>query len=88
MKEAGSPPPRTPLANIDSHPEVASHKEEPERPQKSRRFGFWTIIGLVGFLVLAIALGVGLGVGLTRHKNSTSRCGSLKAGLWNHCLPY
>ena len=90
LKEAGSPPPRTPLGNIDSHPEVVSHKEEPDRPRKRRRLMLWVIIGLVGFLVLAIALGVGLGVGLTRHNNSnsSSRCGSFRAGNWNHCLLY
>lgn len=92
MKEAGSPPPpRTPLANIDAHPEVASHKEEPDRPQKRRGLVFWIVIGLVGFLIIAIALGVGLGVGLTRHKSSkssSSRCGSFRMGLWNHCSPY
>ncbi|CAD6576831.1 MAG: hypothetical protein ASARMPRED_007895 [Alectoria sarmentosa] len=67
LKEAGSPPPpHTPLANIDSHPGIASHDEEPERSQKRRGLGFWILIGLVAFLVVAIALGVGLGVGLTR----------------------
>lgn len=73
LKEAGSPPPpRTPFANLDSHPGVASHKEGSERPQKRRGLVFWVIIGLVGLIVIAIALGVGLGVGLTRHKSSKS----------------
>ena len=79
------------MGNIDSHPEVVSHKEESDRPRKRRRLLIWIIVGLVGFLVLAIALGVGLGVGLTRHKNSksSSRCGSFRAtsaGDWNHLL--
>lgn len=91
MKEAGSPPPpRTPLAGIDAHPEVASHKQELTRSQKRRGLGLWIIIGLVAFLVIAIALGIGLGVGLTRHKSlkSSSRCGSFSDGFWNFCLPY
>ena len=90
LKEAGSPPPRTPLANIDSHPEVVSDKEEPDKLRKRRRLMIWIIVGLVGFLVLAIALGVGLGVGLTRDKNSksSSRCGSFRAGNWSYCLLY
>ena len=84
LKEAGSPPPRTPLGNIDSHPEVVSHKEEPDRRRKRRRLIIWIIVGLVGFLVLAIALGVGLGVGLTRHKNSKSSSSSAS----NTSLPH
>lgn len=89
MKEAGSPPPpRTPLAGIDAHPEVASHREELTRSQKRRGLGLWIIIGLVAFLVIAIALGVGLGVGLTRHKNSksSSRCGSFFDGVLEFLL--
>ncbi|CAD6590287.1 MAG: hypothetical protein ASARMPREDX12_004243 [Alectoria sarmentosa] len=92
LKEAGSPPPpHTPLANIDSHPGIASHDEEPERSQKRRGLGFWILIGLVAFLVVAIALGVGLGVGLTRHKSSnslSSRCGFSQMGLPDHGSPY
>ncbi|CAF9936022.1 MAG: hypothetical protein ALECFALPRED_006664 [Alectoria fallacina] len=77
LKEAGSPPPlHTPLANIDSHPGIVSHEEEPERSQKRRGLGFWILIGLVALLVVAIALGVGLGVGLTRHKSSDSSSSS------------
>ncbi|KAL9066904.1 MAG: hypothetical protein Q9161_007236 [Pseudevernia consocians] len=76
LKEAGSPPPRTPLPNVDSHPEAASHKAEPERSDKRRGLVFWIIVGLVGLLVVAIALGVGLGVGLTRHKSSKSSTSS------------
>ena len=72
MKEAGSPPPRTPLAGLDSHPEVASHKEETDGSHKRRGLMFWLLIALGAFIVLAVALGVGLGVGLTRHKSSTS----------------
>ena len=78
MKEAGSPPlPQTPSGNIESHLEVSSHKEEPGISQKRRGLVPWIIVGLVGFLVIAVALGVGLGVGLTRHKSSisSSKCG-------------
>lgn len=90
LKEAGSPPaPRTPLANIGSHPEVASHKEESTIPRRRRGLGFWVIIGLVGFLVIAIALGVGLGVGLTRHKSSKSSTSSSAANSTsNAALPH
>ena len=83
MKEAGSPPlPQTPSGNIESHLEVSSHKEEPGRSQKRRGLVPWIIVGLVGFLVIAVALGVGLGVGLTRHKSSisSSKCGSFPMG--------
>lgn len=90
LKETGSPPPRTPLGNIDAHSEAATRHEEPGRSKKRRGSRFWILVALVGLLVLAIALGVGLGVGLTRHKNSksSSRCGSFRTALWNHHLPY
>ncbi|KAM0800040.1 hypothetical protein BDR22DRAFT_852673 [Usnea florida] len=97
LKEAGSPPPGTPLANMELHPDIPPQKQEPERQQepdrqpKRRRLSYWIVVGLAGFLILAIALGVGLGVGLTRHKGSkasSSSSSSAANSTANAILPH
>jgi hypothetical protein len=54
--------------------EGVQHKsDQPKIMGMSKRL-FFIVLGVVGFIILAVALGAGLGIGLSKNKDDDSSC--------------